>query len=374
MIKKIILILVVLLLIVGGITVVRHKKEELAKTPLPEHALLTVKTVNVSYGTFEQKKRFLGTITPKISADIAARVTGHLMEVKVREGRHVNRGELLATLDNRLEQDRVNELAASLAAAKTEYATREAIYQRDRSLFSANAISREKLDLSHAARDSARARVTVLKKSLHTAKTNLSYTFLHAPFSGVITKRLKDPGDLALPGLPILSMEDPAKGYYVSVRIPQDLFPLLKVGDKAYILGENRKKIICSISRIHPAVHVGTLSTIEIDTEKRPFGLPSGATADVDIVVKRVEGWKVPVRTLLEDVNSTYVFTLDTGKHHNKGKKKTGTIHILKIDVLAKGPETAVITGRLKNNSTLIVAEESGLLRLHEGEEVRIED
>jgi len=371
MLKKIILILVVFLLIVGGIAVVRHKKEELAKTPLPEHLLLAVNTVNVSYGTFEQKKRFLGTITPKISANIAARITGHLTEVKVREGRHVNKGELLATLDNRLQQDRVNELAASLAAAKTEYATREAIYQRDRSLFSASAISRERLDLSHSARDSARARVTVLRQSLHTAKTNLAYTFLYAPFSGVITERLKDPGDLAVPGLPILAMEDPEQGYYISVRIPQDMFPLLKAGDKAYILKKNRI-IPCSISRIHPAVHDGTLATIEIDTEKRPFGLPSGATADVDIVVKRLDGWKVPVRALLEDVDSTYVFTVDTGRQSNKYKETTGTIHILRVSLLAKGPETAVVNGKLEKNSMLIIAEESGLLRLHEGEKIRV--
>ena len=352
-------------MIAGGAMLVKYKKAQLARVPLPKKAIISVHVAEAGYGTFHEKKRFLGTVMPKISADIAPRVTGHLVEVRVREGALVKKGDLLALLDDRPERDKVAELRASLAAAKTAFSTQEAIYHRDKRLFSAKAISQEALDQSHATRDNARAQVIALEKALHTARTDLSYTRLYAPFSGVVTGRLADPGDLALPGKAVVSMEEPDKGYYVSARVPQGLFPSLKIGGRAFIQRDNGRKeasLKGAISRIHPAVHEATLATVEIDMKERPFDLPSGAAVDVDLVTRTVKGWQVPARALLENVDATYLFVV----------RENSTVHVVKVDVLAKGPEEVVVKGTLKKDLMVVVAQESGLLRLHEGQKVRI--
>ena len=360
--KKIIGIVIALLIIAGGAVLIRYKKAQLAKVPLPKKAILPVHLARAIYGRFPEEKRFLGTIVPKISADIAPRVTGYLIEVRVREGALAKKGDLLALLDDRIEADKVAELKASIAAAKTAFSTQDAIYRRDRRLFSAKAISQEVLDRSHSTRDNAWAQVVAIEKALQSAETNLSYTRLYAPFSGIVTRRLADPGDLALPGKAVLSMEDPDRGYYVSVRVPQDLFSCLKVGDRAFIDMDKEASINGTISRIHPAVRVGTLATVEIDLKERPFDLPSGATVDVDLVTKTVEGWQVPARALLEDVDAAYLFTVG----------KDSRIHVLKVNVLARGPEEVVVAGGSKKEFMVVVAQESGLLRLNEGQKIRI--
>jgi len=362
--KKIIGIVVILLLVLSGILLVRHRKAQLAQVPPPAEGAPAVEAAPVVKGAFPETERFLGTLAAKDAADLAPRVTGHLVDVRVREGAKVEKGELLARLDDRLERDKVAEVRADLAAARTALSTQESIYQRDTSLFAAKAISREALDRSLTERDAARARVTSLQKVLHTAQTDLSYTRIPAPSDGVITARLADPGDLVLPGNPVLAMERPNLGYFVSVKVPQDLFPKLRVGGKAFLSQglDGGPSLPARISRIHPAVRAGTLAVVEIDVAAAPFDLPTGATLDVDLVIRRQQGWRVPTRALLENTDAVYLYQV----------KDDESIHIEKVTLLSRGPEWAVVRGTFPEQARVATAQESALLRLHEGEKVRV--
>ena len=367
MLKKILFIIVIILLIAGGVRLVKIKKAGIAKIPLPAQQVLAVKTTLVTQGEFPISKTLLGQIVAKHQAALAARITSHILAVNVREGAMVNKGDILIQLDDRSEKDRVAATRADLAAARTQLATQEAIFVRDRKLFAAQAISQETLDKSRASHDAAKARVTALAKSLDTAITNLSYTRIAAPVSGIITSRLVDPGDLATPGKPLLKLEEPQAGYYIQVNIPQADFSRVHQGDKAEIIPDHfgtdtRPPITARISRIHPAVTTGTLATVEIDVDRQPFSLPTGATVRVSLVEGTASGWKVPARAVLENVKHNYVFTVDNQRH----------IHIVPAVILAKNGNWLVIDASLSENSRLIVAQESALLRLHEKQSVKV--
>ena len=367
--KKVIIILVIVLLVAGGVMVIKKKKAELRKVPPPSKTPLAVNAVLPEAGTFPETRRYLGTITAKVSADIAPRISGQIFEVRVREGQEVKKGQLLALIDDRQIRDKINEFRARLAAARTALATQQGIFQRDARLFKAKAISQEQLDQSRARRDAARAEVATLKSALNSEEIELSYARLHAPFDGVITRRHQDPGDLAVVGRPVVSMEQPSRGYYVEVKVPQAEFPLMKRGNRVFIQAEGQApgktagEIQVEISRVHPAVSTGTLATVEADTSQRPFGLPTGATVLARIETGTVQGLKVPLRALLENVDSVFVFIAD----------RQNTVHIQKVNLVYKGTEWAVIqSGGIPQGARVIVAQESALLRLHEGEKVRL--
>ena len=362
--KKIIGIAAVLLLIMAGILIIVHKKSQLAQAPTPAEVVPAVEAAQAMQGTFPETQRFLGTLSAKNSTDLAPRVTGHLVEVRVREGATVQKGDLLALLDDRPERDKAAGLRADLAAARTALAAQEAVYQRDQSLFAAKAVSQEALDHSLTERDAALARMTSLEKALHAAETDLSYTRIIAPFDGVVTTRLADPGGLAVPGKPVLAMEAPDLGYFVSVNVPQDLFPKLRAGGEAFLSGGSggEGSIPCRVSRVHPAVRQGTLIIVEIDIKTRPFDLPTGATLDVDLVTGRDEGWRVPTGALLENTDAVYLYLINNDE----------TIQIEKVSLLSRGPEWAVVRGKIPDKARVVTAQESALLRLHEGEKVRV--
>jgi len=367
MIKKTLAILVALTLIAGAILLVKHRKAQLSQLPLPQQPLLAVEVAPVYQGSLAVKERYLGTIESKLSANITPRVTGHLVDVRAREGDKVQKGDLLALLDDRPQRNRIVGLKAELEAARTALVTQTSVYARDKQLFEAKALSQEALDRSRDAKIAARARVINLERALDTARIELSYTRLTAPFDGVITARFQEPGDLALPGKPILSMEAPEAGYTVEVKVSQDVFPKLRVGGEAIILGPpENTPIKATISRLHPAIRSeggksAILPTVEIDLKKRPFSLSTGSTVEVELVTSEVQGWIVPTRTLLETTEASYLF-LVSGEN---------TIRVLPVTVLARGPEKACVAGDIPADARVVVAAgESSLLRLHPGQKV----
>ncbi len=369
LIKKVAIGLVVLFLIAGGALVIKKKRQELKNTPLPERAPVPVEVARPRAGVFPITRRYLATIRAKVTSSISPRITGRIFEVRVREGARVKKGQVLAVIDDRQVKDKIRELKARLIAARSALNTQEAIFERDERLFKNKAISREQLDRSRTARDLARAEVASLGSALSSAKTDLSYVRLTAPVDGVITRRYQDPGDLALAGKPVVEMEAPEEGYYVDIKVPQAEFPLLRKGAKVLVekdrfsTGDNVKKDVMelSISRLHPAVTTGTLAEIEADTPSSPFGLPTGATVSVRVETGRCRGIQVPSRALLENVRSSFVFTVD------KGDK----VHVHRVKVINRGPDYAVIReGDILDESRVIVAQESALLRLHEGQKV----
>ena len=365
MVRKLIIITVIILLVAAGIRLVKLKKAEIAKTPLPVARILAVKTTRAIQGTFPISKTLLGRIVAKQQTTLASRITSHILKVSVREGSTVEKGDILVQLDNRREKDRVTATKADLASAKTQFATQEAIFTRDQQLFAGQAISREALDKSRASRDAAQARVTALKKALDTAITDLSYTIINAPADGIITARLVDPGDLATPGKPLLGLEEQQAGYYIQLNIPQADFARAKKGDKVKISPDSSNTMTpvnAQISRIHPAIIFGTLATLEIDIARRPFALPTGATVKVSLAEGTASGWKIPGRAVLENVKTNHIFTVS----------QENLVHIVPVSIRGRGNDWVVVAGALTVDSRIIVAQESALLRLHEKQQVKV--
>ncbi len=372
--KKIIGILILILLIAGGVLLVKHRKAQLASAPLPERPLMPVTVTEARWGTFPAIEKFLGTIRPKIATELSPRISSCILQVRVREGAEVAKGQLLVLLDDREQRDAVSALEAQLASAKSNMQVQEAIFKRDERLYEAKAISREALDLSTTRRDTAKAQVITLQRQLDSAKTILSYTRIRAPFDGVITARLMEPGDLATPGRAILAMEAPDAGYFIEVKVPQREIPRFRTGDRLSLFMDSTdrsnalqshrpQRVKIRISRIHPAVRTGTLGIIEADVEQRPFGLPSGAVVNVALTIGEFTGLRVPLRALLELVDSACIFTVSDS-----------TVHIIPVDVAYRGTDWAVVyADSLRDlNLAVITAQESALLRLHQGQKVKI--
>ncbi len=370
-IKRIGLVLLLVLLVAGGVLLVKKKKAELASEPMPMRAVMPVTVVDAPWGMFDGYKGFLGTLKPKIAADIAPRITAYIVDVTVREGERVKKGDLLVRLDDREQRDSVDAVSAQLAAARTEFAAKQGVLKRDEELFKAKAISREALDLSRAATAAARAQVITLEKQLQTAKTSLSYTILKAPFDGVVSRRIMEPGDLGMPGKAVVSLEAPDAGYFVEIRVPQRELSSMKVGDAVRIFPDaasmHSKALQAGISRIHPSVQSGTLGTVEADVQQRPFSLPSGSAIKASIKTGSFEGYKVPLRALLENVKSVSIFTVSNN-----------TVHKVPVRLLYRGYDWAVAipeggsAGRDRETLSVITAQESALLRLHNGQKVAV--
>lgn len=159
----------------------------------------------------------VGTVRAKLHAAIEAKVSGRIESLLVAPGKMVKAGELLAQLDAREIQARLEQ-----ALAVREQAARD--LARARELM-------EKKITAQSEFDSAQARERVAAGSVREMETLLGYTKMVAPFDGVITRKLADVGDLAAPGKPILEMEDPGALRF-EADVPEALIGSVKLGAK----------------------------------------------------------------------------------------------------------------------------------------------
>jgi RND family efflux transporter MFP subunit len=136
-------------------------------------------------------------------------MTARILEIKVNAGDKVKKGDVIARLDEREIRAQENAALAALAGANAQANRAKADEQRIRSLYSKEAATREKFDAVVAQAKEAQAAVNQVTSTVSEIRSHLADTLLLAPFDGVIVKRLQQPGDMGLPGVPMVTMQTP---------------------------------------------------------------------------------------------------------------------------------------------------------------------
>ncbi len=177
-------------------------------------------TVQVRVQTVEAKlhaatEDVVGTVRARLHAALEAKVSGRLENMLVTPGRTVKAGELLAQLDAREIQARLDQ-----ALALREQSGRDT--ERLRGLLAQKAVSRQEFETVESGYRVADAAVTE-------AETMLGYTKIVAPFDGVVTRKFADVGDLATPGRPLLEIDNP-KALRLEADVPESLINRVQLG------------------------------------------------------------------------------------------------------------------------------------------------
>jgi len=201
----------------------------------------------------------VGTIHSRTEAEAAARITARILDVKVRSGDKVKTGDILVELDKtdlaeRLKQasERVKETQASLKAAEQEVKQMSAVFDlakknfdRDKVLYKKDVIPKKQFDETRSKFEtamamlnraneretSAQAAIEAARAAVKEQSARLGYATITAPFDGIVARQLADPGDLASPGVTLITLFDPTRiMFYVPIR--EGLVAKVKVGNK----------------------------------------------------------------------------------------------------------------------------------------------
>lgn len=166
--------------------------------------IITVETVNEPI--IEQAT---GTIRAKNETVISARIMATIASLNVRAGDTVEAGDVLATLDSRELEARLDQQQEAVAAARARLSEAESNYNRVAPLVAKGVATQAEFDRAEAALSTAQAELAGAMRATDEANTALSYTTLTAPFAGRVIDRFADPGDTAIAGTPLLRIYDP---------------------------------------------------------------------------------------------------------------------------------------------------------------------
>ncbi len=312
MTKKVLAIFIIVVVVIAGAAVVIHKKRALAKLAPPENPPIPVATATVKDGSVGSTVDTVALVVSETSATVSAQVPGALVEVRFHEGDSVRKGEVMARIDPSVLDDAVHSAQARAAAAGEDLAKQQAIYDRDKILFDNQAIARQALDISAAQLAAVKAAQVGAEKALASTRTFRSYANVPAPYSGVVTARLVEPGDLAAPGKPLYALQVPGSVKLIS-KLSQETLAQLKAGDTVTLEAAGQT-MAAKTTRLYPALDAAHLGTVETDLPQPPFGLQPGATVTARYAATPSSGLVVPSSALLQGIKETLVIRVMDGK------------------------------------------------------------
>jgi RND family efflux transporter MFP subunit len=207
--------------VVLSLMVVGCSSERQSVNAAPE-TVSNVSVVSAQTAKIPDVVEAVGTVRATETSQLSVQMMGNIVEVRVHEGDHVQRGQVLAVIDDaqpRAALDRATaaELAAqqAITAAESDLTLAEATFKRYQMLYDRKSVSPQEFDeikaryqAAQARREMARAGQGQAKAALQQAHTALGYTRIVAPFNGLVTEKKADVGTLASPGMPIFTVED----------------------------------------------------------------------------------------------------------------------------------------------------------------------
>jgi len=311
-----------------------------AEAPAP--VAVTVATVAMAdvADTFEAG----GVVEARTAATLTARILSPVREIRVSAGDRVRAGQVLIVLDGRdlaaqAQSARAGAAGADLAAtaaaserqsADAALALARATHERVAGLHAKRSATAQELDdatgalraaEARAAGAAARAQAAVAgvesaRGAGEAAETTASFAVITAPFDGVITEKMAEPGDMAAPGTPLLRLEDP-RGFRLTLRVDESRVGLISRGDVVLVSLDSGAG---GTTRVN-----GTVSEVAraVDADARAFlvkialpdttGTRSGAFGRARFSGRTRRALHVPDGALVRRGQVTSVFVVDNG-------------------------------------------------------------
>jgi len=275
----------------------------------------------------------------------------------------VRKGEVLARIDTRELEATIAAKEAQLAAAKAAATRATAEHAREQRLMKEGGSDASKVEEWRTAKVAAEQQVASLEREITALRVRLGYARVTAPADGVIAARLAEPGDLCQPGHPLYRLTV-SHGARLRVDLPQAVLEQVHPGSRVVLThGDARMEV--RITRVHPALDSRALGSAEADLADAPFGLPSGARVGARILLARVEGAIIaPPRAVLMGADGHGRLFKIVGE----GEKTR--VKVVPVAVGLHAHEGWVVQGEVVAGDRVVVAHESLLLQLHDGDPV----
>lgn len=152
------------------------------------------KTEIVAYGDITQTVSANGTLNPVVLVSVGTQVSGTVKKLYADFNAHVKQGQVLMELDDSLFQAQVKQSRANVVSAEAALALANANAARTRDLYAQEYVAKQDLDQAEQAVKAAQAQLELARAQLEKDRTNLNYSVIRSPVSGVVVDRQIDVG------------------------------------------------------------------------------------------------------------------------------------------------------------------------------------
>lgn len=282
-----------------------------------------------------------GTVRARTTAVISAKLMGPVREVKVQAGDRVKQGQALVTLDARdldvaeLRAEAAREEVRSamaeadsgMAAAKASGDLAQVTFNRMQELYGKKSVSSQEFDeasarlksaqagyeMARAKRSQLDAKLSQAEQEVRAAQVTRSYADIEAPFAGVVITKSVEPGNMAVPGAPLLAIEREG-AFRLEVAVEESRLASIHAGQPVTVkIDAIDRAVAARVSEIVPAIEAASRTgTVKIDLPALP-ALRSGAFGSATFSLGNRRVIAIPAASVTERGQLQSVFVADNG-------------------------------------------------------------
>ena len=334
--------LILLLLIIGLGACQKTEPRHAAQKNLP-----FVEIAKVERKPLKASRLVTGSLEAISTVRIFNQEQGRLLSLPYSEGDAVKKDQLVAQIDASLIQAELNKAKATLHQAKVNL-------RRITSLQRKKLASDDELSRAQTALELAQSEQVLLQ-------TRFAHTRIRAPFDGVISERLQEPGDVVAVHSHILTIIDPSK-LKIVVHLSELLLAHIKTGQAVQVridaLGE--RHFPARVTRLYPTIDPrNRQGTMELQLQTVPKGARPGQLCRVMVNSETTPRRAIPFLAVRHDSKGEYVYRLDAENKVEKIHVQTG---------IQLGAEIEILAG-LKEGDRVV---SKGFIGLNAGRQVQI--
>jgi multidrug efflux system membrane fusion protein len=322
-VRWILLIVVILGLLAGVARIVSNRsqqKNELDKSSQISQIidLFANDTLILKNQTLTIDLPVSGTLRAVNTAIVKARVAGEVIQLRVREGDRVNKGDVLAQIDPREFQQKLVQAEQQADSARSQIDIAKRQFDNNKALVDQGFISKTALDTSSATLAGAQATFNAAQAAADVARKSLEDTFLKAPISGQVSARLVQPGERAAIDSRIIELVDVSQMEVEVALSPSDASQV-RVGQTGQLSIEGYEKPVqAKVQRINPSLQAGSRSVLVYLQITQTSGLRQGLFVQGQIATGQLQSLALPLNAIKTDKPQPYVQIVEKGKVAHK--------------------------------------------------------
>ncbi len=200
------------------------------------------------------------TVRSKQTTHVASRILAPIRSIHVKAGDTVKKGDLLIELDNRNNRSNVAQSKENINSIRAQLRQAESHYTRTKSLYSKESVTKAQLEQASANYSSLSAQLARARQQLSSSQTTSSYSQIRAQFDSRVIDHFAEPGDLASPGMKLLTLYDP-NSLRIDANVRESIALTLTIGQQleTHIPALNLT-LMATIEEIVPAADSGARS------------------------------------------------------------------------------------------------------------------
>lgn len=267
-----------------------------------------LETVPVKLGTTAVERVFDGTVEAVQQATVSAQTAGRIQEVNFDVDDFVEAGSVLIRFTDVEQQTDLQRAQADLAGSRARLVEASEDYARAESLKQRGLGSQRDLDRALSARKTAAAAVTSAESAVVSARQQLDYTVVRAPYSGIVTKRHIEVGETVTRGQPLISGLSLEK-LRVTVDLPQHVASEVRHDPQAFVLTDSERVLPDKIILFPTADPVTKTFRVRLELPDGQFNLFPGMFVKAAFQVGEAERLLIPADAIVQrsEVIAVYV-------------------------------------------------------------------